>query len=150
MRTPEQPSVFINYNNFNPSSAYDSGANEIIVDDGDCMNAALYHEYRHYWQYKVSGYNKLIQKYREWFYDNHIVDFLLISLFITPQYICVPLCYCFMLMVTPRYIMECDANLFAYKRLKRKKIYGQYELIRLSMWSYTLMYYILPLTLIFK
>jgi hypothetical protein len=72
MRTPEQPSVFINYNNFNPSSAYDSGANEIIVDDGDCMNAALYHEYRHYWQYKVSGYNKLIQKYREWFYDNQM------------------------------------------------------------------------------
>lgn len=145
MRNSTQPSVHINY--FNDEISYYSwDENEIVVDYGDNMNAILYHEYRHYLQYKK--YPKWTE-FEFWCLEKAQLSLVFAFLLIGTKFAMI-LPIVMICLSIPILITELDANIFAYKRLIKKNMQSQVKSLIYGQLQYIAIFVVIPAVIIFK
>ena len=145
MKTKSQPSVLINYNTFNSSACYILETNEIIVDEGDCMNAILYHEYRHYLQLSSCRLIRNAYPILTFFRRNGYYAVLLFVICLQIKFQILSATILLIVFGLPTLILETDCNIFAMRRLIKKSLfYSQSRCIFESQLSYMINYIILP------
>lgn len=145
MRTKSQPTVSINYNTFNSSGCFIPTTNDIIVDDGDCMNAILYHEYRHYLQYSRCSWIRNASPVLTLFRQISVYVILLFVICAQTKFQLLPATIMLIIVGLPTLILETDCNIFAAKRLFKKSLLRkQWTTLFASQVSYMSKYIILP------
>lgn len=110
-------------NGFFDSSSYRPSTKEIVVLDGSDRAGSLYHEYRHHIQYKILPNWFLIWATlgRITLYLHFVLYFICLLLF-SSKYIAI-VAISQIILCLPTLLMELDANVFAIKRIYKKKVF---------------------------
>ncbi len=110
-------------NGFHDSSYYHPSTNEIVVLNDSCKLGSLYHEYRHYIQFKFLP---------TWFLIWAALGRALMYPYLTFVIICIVfeltsflniISVIDLILIFPALLMEIDANIFSIKRTYNKKVF---------------------------
>ena len=140
MRNSKQPTITLEDSN----SCYFPESNEIYVMDDDYRQFSLYHEYRHYLQFKY--YPNMFNMDGEF---RRIGSWLpIFCIFMTNTDIFLNVCYMWLILGVMINITEIDANLFAWNRIRTKGFIPPTQHILTCQGSYIIQFIVSPLFII--
>lgn len=141
MRNSKQPTITLQDS---ANSCYYPESNEIYVMDDDYRQFSLYHEYRHYLQFKY--YPNMFNMDGEF---RRIASWLpIFCIFMINTDIFLNVCYMWLILGVVINITEIDANLFAWNRIRNKGFIPPTQHILTCQGSYIIQFIVSPLFLI--
>jgi hypothetical protein len=141
----QRPTVYLDRTRSWNESFYDTDENEIFIGDDHYRRAALYHEYRHYLQFRnlPPVVHKVFMRGKN-ACEMCLSFMLMLGAFGCADYLAWPV-----LFFSPFVLVwEWDANFFAMRRLRRKRDYSGLRAILFSLLFYTFLLAGIPLAYI--